>query len=296
MQRSILEVQDNTGSVAIEYDVKILITGHKGYIGSHLYKKLHSSTTHTVIGIDLKDGDDVLYCLPEEDFDIVFHMCAFPSVDYSVKHPCFTMQQNVLVTSRVLEWSKNHGVKKFIFSSSAAVNGSNGSPDSPYGLHKLISEMECTLYRELYGLDCVCLRYFNVYSEDQPYKGSYTTAISTWMEMLRRGEALRIDGTGEQTRDFIHVDDIVSANILAMETKMTNNYYNVGCGESYSLNYIKDYISKKCTVWEYAPNREGDIKSSVADNKSLLDYGWRPSVKFSEGLARCFSKRNINII
>lgn len=270
--------------------VKILITGYKGYIGSHLYEKLQTQTSHSVHGIDLKDGDDVLHCLPEDSFDVVFHMCAFPRVEYSVNYPSYTMQQNVLATSKVLEWSKTHGVKKFIFSSSAAVTGSNGTPESPYGLHKLVSEMECKLYRELYGLDCVCLRYFNVYSEDQPYSGSYTTAISAWMEMLRHNKLLRMNGDGEQTRDFIHVDDIVSANILAMNTVMTDDYYNVGSGKSYSLNYIKDYINnKRHAQWEHVAVRVGDIKYSVADNQPLLDCGWVPSVQFDDGLARCFS-------
>ena len=265
--------------------MKILVTGHKGYIGSHLYKELCRSATNNVYGIDLKDGDDVLHCLPEESFDIVFHTCAFPCVEYSVNQPSYTMQQNVLVTSKLLEWSKKHDVKKFIFSSSAAAD----TPKSPYGLHKLISEMECKLYRELYGLDCVCLRYFNVYSEDQPYRGAYTTAISAWMEMLRRNEPLRIEGDGEQTRDFIHVDDIVSANILAMSIEMSDDYYNVGCGQSHSLNYIKSFIDeKKYAQWEYVAAREGDIKHSVADNQSLLDCGWVPSVQFDCGLARCF--------
>jgi UDP-glucose 4-epimerase len=255
-----------------------------------------------VYGIDLKDGDDVLYCLPEEaDFDIVFHLSAYPRVNYSVTHPSYTMQQNVLVTSKLLEWSKNHKVKKFIFSSSAAVSGSGGTPESPYGLHKLISEMECKLYRELYGLNCVCLRYFNVYSEDQPYSGAYTTAISAWMEMIRQNKPLRVDGDGEQTRDFIHVEDVVSANIVAMHAEMEDDYYNVGCGKSYSLNYIKEYISmnhlpRSLVKWETGPVREGDIRDSIADNRSLVKCGWQPTVQFEDGLSRCFHKRNTSII
>jgi UDP-glucose 4-epimerase len=272
---------------------KILVTGHKGYIGSHLYSEIKKGLTHEVHGIDLKDGDDALYCLPDEQFDTVFHFCAYPRVEYSVLNPSYTLQQNVLVTSKLLEWSKNHGVKKFIFSSSSAIMGDgDGVPKSPYGLHKLMSEMECKLYKELYGVHCVCLRYFNAYSEDQPYGGAYTTAISAWMEMIRQNKPLRLDGDGEQTRDFVHVEDIVSANILAMNnSEMDDDYYNVGYGFSFSLNYIKDFIDRHQKVeWDFAPPRKGDARNTLANNQSLIDCGWKPKVHFNEGLERCFGK------
>lgn len=274
--------------------MKILITGHKGYIGSHLYAELARQNEHEIHGIDLKDGDDILYCLPNQKFDAVFHFSAYPRVEYSVLHPSYTLQQNVLVTSKLLEWSKNHGVNKFIFSSSSAIMGDgDGVPKSPYGLHKLMSEMECKLYKELYGIHCVCLRYFNAYSEDQPYGGAYTTAISAWMEMIRKNKALRLDGDGEQTRDFVHVEDIVSANILAMNNdEMNKDYYNVGYGESFSLNYIKNFIDKNQSVkWDFAPPRKGDARHTLADNKSLLDCGWKPKINFDEGLVRCFGTK-----
>ena len=199
---------------------KVLITGYKGYIGNHLYNSIDKENM-IVKGIDLKDGDDILHCLPNEDFDYVFHLAAFPKVQYSIEKPSYTLQQNVLVTSKLLEWSLEHKVKRFIFSSSAAVN--QGDPKSPYGLHKLMSERECKLYSELYGLDTVCLRYYNVYSKDQPYNGSYSTVISSWIEMLKNNKPLIIYGDGEQTRDFIHVDDVVSANLFCLNYPRTYN-------------------------------------------------------------------------
>ena len=273
--------------------MKILVTGHRGYIGSHLYNELKNTTEHDVIGIDLKDGDDILYCLPDEDFDTVFHFSAFPRVEYSVLNPYYTFRQNALVTSYLLDWSINHNVDKFIFSSSSAIEGDgDGVPKSPYGLHKLISEMECKLYRDLYGLKTTCLRYFNAYSEDQPYGGAYTTAISAWMEMIRQGKPLRIDGDGEQTRDFVHVDDIVSANILAMSNDLSDDYYNVGCGVSYSMNYVKDYIDKHLNVeWEHAPERVGDARCTLADNKTLIAAGWKPTIDLDTGLVKCFKQK-----
>ena len=122
----------------------------------------------------------------DDDFDYVFHLAAEPRVEFSVHNPSYTMKQNVLVTSTLLEWATNHDVKRVIFSSSSSVNGDgDGVPRSPYGLHKLVSEMECKLFSELYGLDTVCLRYFNAYSEDQSFSGAYSTAIGAWMEIFQ---------------------------------------------------------------------------------------------------------------
>ena len=153
--------------------MKILITGSEGYIGKKLYKKL-SNGGSVVHGIDIKNYKNVIYDLPDLNYDYVFHLAAFPSVQQSVKHPSDTFKNNAYATSVLLEWAKNHNVKRVIFSSSAAA----ADVASPYGLHKRISEQECRLYSQLYGLDTVCLRYHNVYSEDQAYGGSYSTAIS----------------------------------------------------------------------------------------------------------------------
>ena len=274
--------------------MKILITGHKGYIGSHLFSELQH-LGHNVQGIDLKDGEDILHCLPDEDFDYVFHMAACPRVGYSVEKPSYTLKQNVLVTSTVLEWAKNHNVKRVIFSSSSAVNGNgDGVPTSPYGLHKLMSEMECRLFSSLYGLDTICLRYFNAYSEDQDYGGSYSTAICAWMEMIKQGKPLRMDGDGEQTRDLVHVDDIVLANIYAMQSnkRFGGKAYNVGSGKSVSMNYVRDFINNHHDVeWNNVPARIGDVRHTLADISEIEnDLNWEPTISIDEGLKRCFKK------
>ena len=275
--------------------MKILVTGHKGYIGAHLYKEL-KALEHDVVGIDLKDGEDVLHCLPDEKFDYVFHLAALPRVEYSVEKPSYTLKQNVLATSVVLEWAKNHGVTRVIFSSSSAVMGDgDGVPKSPYGLHKLMSEMECKLYSDLYGLDTVCLRYFNAYSEDQEYGGAYSTAICAWMEMIRLGKSLRIDGDGEQTRDLVHVSDICLANIFCMQSHawFGGKVFQVGSGESVSMNYIKNFIDSCNDVeWVMAPARKGDVRHTKADITELKKIGWEPEVSIKEGLNRCFKLVN----
>lgn len=272
---------------------KILITGHKGFIGSKLYDYFKSKKYY-VRGIDLKEGKDILHCLPKENFDYVFHLAAIPRVGYTVLKPSYTLKQNVYVTSVLLEWCKDNGVKRFVFSSSSAVYG-NGDmkPNSPYGLQKLISELECQLYSKLYNLDTVCLRYFNVYSEDQKYGGSYSTAICAWIEKIKSGQPLRIDGDGEQSRDQVHVEDIISVNEFCMnyEKKFKGKSYDVGSGKAVTLNYIKKFIDKNFNVeWTYAPERIGDVRHTSANIEELLKLGWKPKISIEEGLKRCFIK------
>jgi nucleoside-diphosphate-sugar epimerase len=275
--------------------MKVLVTGHKGYIGSHLYKDL-INLGHDVTGIDIKENKNIDGCLPSSDFDFVFHLAAIPSVQFSTENPSYTLRNNVYCTSILLEWSKSHSVKRFIFSSSAAAK----DPSSPYGLQKRMSEMECKLFSQVYGLDTVCLRYYNVYSEDQKYGGAYSTAISAWMEMLRAGSPLRIDGDGEQTRDFVHVKDVVDANIFVMQNKndsdesLSGKILDVGTGIRTSLNKIKKFINETHkTEWIYSKERIGDIKHSVAETEEIKKIiGWCPSISIEEGLTRCFKKVN----
>jgi UDP-glucose 4-epimerase len=274
---------------------KILVTGHRGYIGSRLFSKL-KLLGHHVDGIDLKDGDDVLHTLPNNvKYDTVFHMCAMPKVEYSVKNPSYTLMHNVLGTSRILEWASKTGVSRVVFSSSSAIYGDGSGPNSPYGLHKLMSEQECRLFCKLHKMDTVCLRYFNVYSEDQPYGGAYSTIVSAWREMIKTGNPLRVDGDGQQTRDFIHVDDVVSANIFCMNFNKNFNgaCYDVGTGNSISVNDIKKIVEKYHTVeWETRPERKGDVKHTCADIEELGKIGWKAEIKINQGIEKAFRKEN----
>jgi len=273
--------------------MKVLVTGHKGYIGSHLYAKLVGSGAD-VLGLDLKNGEDIPNCLPNHDFDCVFHMAALPRVGYSVENPSYTLRQNVLVTSKLLEWSRDHGVKRFIFSSSSAVVGSGTGPTSPYGLHKLMSEMECKLYSELYGLDTVCLRYFNAYSADQEYGGAYSTVICAWMEGLCHDNQICLEGDGTQSRDFIHVDDIVDVNLFCMgyPDPFCGETYDVGSGTTLTINEIKDIVLKFNDVKVvFAPERKGDVKHTIANTKKLKKIGWCAKIDPYIGIEKCFHKK-----
>jgi len=281
--------------------MKAIITGHKGYIGSKLYKKCQQ-LGYQVIGVDLKENKrDINYISHYEDCtsfaaDVLFHLAAIPAVQYSVENPAETLYHNVLGTSNVLQFAKRAGIKKVIFSSSSAIYGNNGLLLSPYAMHKKQNELECELYKNLYGLDVVCLRYFNVFSEDQVPTTSYPTVISAWMKGIREKKDLIIYGDGLQTRDFIHVDDIVDCNLFFANYKnaLNKQFFDVGTGESYSLNYIKDYILTKHDVkFVNLESRKSDINSSCADTSALKNIGWHAKISFNDGLKQCFAQENL---
>tara|TARA_Y100000004_G_scaffold156890_1_gene182245 strand:- start:664 stop:1521 length:858 start_codon:yes stop_codon:yes gene_type:complete len=278
---------------------RCLVTGHKGYIGSKLFKKLNK-LGHDVCGIDIasdhiSENLDIRWHLfdHEKNFnhlkfkpEYIFHLAAKPSVQWSVENPSDSLAHNVLGSSRVLEYAKLVGAKRVIFASSAAANEAT----SPYGAHKRMTELECKVYSSLYDVDTVSLRYFNVYSEDQEYGGSYSTVISAWMEKIRQNAPLRIDGDGTQSRDFVHVDDIVSANIHCMnhKNKFNGQVYDVGTGHAHSLNDIKKYFDNIFDViWDVQPPRLGDVKNSRADTSGLDSIGWCAEINLKTGLRRC---------
>lgn len=277
-------------------NMKVLVTGHKGYIGSKLYKKCLELGWET-LGVDLKeDNRDINYISHYKDCiefkpEVIFHMAAVPAVQYSVEHPAETLYHNVLGTSNVLQFAKNNGVKRVVFSSSSAIYGNNNFPVSPYGLHKFQSEMECRLYSELYDLDTVCLRYFNVYSPDQIPTNSYPTVIASWMQRMREGKELVIYGDGSHVRDYIHVDDIVACNLFAAKFEGSFNAacYDVGTGLNYPLNYIKNFIKERHNVsFAHLEARKSDALSTKANIDPLLELGWKAQISFNEGLKECF--------
>jgi len=281
---------------------RCLVTGHKGYIGSRLYKEL-VALGHEVEGIDLQvnskfsgPGDeDILDGLEQyEEFrpEYVFHLACIPRVAYSVEQPVHTMINNIISTSIVLDFARKVGAKRVIYSGSSSVVGNGDGPTSPYGLQKLVSEMEAKLYSELYGLDTVTLRYFNVYSPCQEASGPYATAIANFMEFIRQGKNPFITGNGEQRRDMSHLEDVVSANIFAMEHKgeFGGQYYDVGTGDNISLNEIKDIVLEffEDVEFDYVEDREGDVFLTKANMEPLKALGWWPRKNVREGIRECY--------
>ena len=284
---------------------RCLVTGHRGYIGTALYKKLQE-LGHEVQGIDLFDGHDILNDFKEYsdnsgrfhphyyDFkpEYVFHLACIPRVAYSVEKPAITMKNNVMATTYILNFARKIGAKRVIYSSSSSVVGNGAGPSSPYGLQKLISEMECKLYSDLYGLDTVSLRYFNVYSPDQKADGPYTTAIANWMQHIREGRNPFITGTGEQRRDMSHLDDVVSANIFAMEHKkrFDGKNFDVGTGSNISLNEIKNIVLDHFpnVKFDYVEDRKGDVLYTQANVLPLKELDWCHKIGITNGINECF--------
>lgn len=280
---------------------RCLVTGHKGYIGTHLFNKL-KELGHDVRGIDYKDNasEDLLIVLDNDlsyaEFkpEVIFHMACIPRVGYSMEYPVETMTNNVLATTKVLNFASKVKAKRVIYSGSSSVVGDGNGPNSPYGLQKLISEMECKLYAKVFDIDTVTLRYFNVYSPDQSASGPYATAISNYMQYIRDARTPFITGDGEQRRDMVNVKDVVSANIFAMnyDKKFAGQHYDVGTGQNISLNEVKDIVQKYFPNldFEYVEDRPGDILFTKANIEPLKKIGWSAKIDIRNGIEDCFEK------
>lgn len=302
----------------------ILVTGCAGFIGSNFVKQFRKKFPKAkVIGIDdfstgrkdaldpsitFYEGSILDERLLEKIFskhkpEYVFHFAALPRVSYSVEHPRHTSEVNIVGTVALLEASKNHGVKRFIYSSSSSVYGgakklptkeSENFPDpkSPYAVQKYIGEPFCKIFSELFGLDTVCLRYFNVFGPGQYGDSPYSTVVSAWIESVyfpKKKKAF-IEGDGNQSRDFCYVDNVVLANILAMESKQKFNgeTLNIAYGSQTKINEVKNLIERyadKTLDLEKRPPRLGDVRHTRADiSKAKRLIGYNPRVNFEEGL------------
>ena len=284
---------------------KCLVTGHKGYIGSRLFKKL-KELGHDVQGIDLVDGDDInkvsgLAENPKGNFndkwasfkpEYIFHLACIPRVMYSIDEPVKTMKNNVLAGSNVFNFAKKVGAKRVIYSSSSSIVGNGDGPESPYALQKMTTEIECKLYAKLYGIDTVSLRYFNVYSFDQKVTGPYATAVANWMHYIREGKTPYITGDGEQRRDMLNVEDAVSANVFAMEYdgKFEGRAFDVGTGNNVSLNEMKELVNEvfPSVEFKYIDPRSGDVMLTKANTALLEAIGWKAENTIKQGVKQCF--------
>ena len=292
---------------------RCLVTGHKGYIGNRLYCEL-ISRGHAVRGIDLQEDfpKDIIQFLDENytgkfhplywDFkpEYIFHLAAIPRVAYSIEEPVKTTKNNILAGSMVLNFARKVGAKRVIYAGSSSVIGNGNGPTSPYALQKLYTEMECRLYSELYDLDTVTLRYFNVYSPDQKAKTAYATAVANWMQHIRDDKYPFITGDGEQRRDMANLEDVVSANVFAMEheERFNGQSFDVGTGSNISLNEMKKIVEEHIpnVVFEYVPERDGDVRYTKANMQPLQDLGWEPKCTIEKGIHECFRRLKNEII
>lgn len=283
--------------------MKSLVTGGCGFIGSHLVNRL-IEIGHEVIVLDrvypkiknssatyyLQDLSEtyVKYLYLFEGVDNVFHLASEVSIPYCVEKPNESMANNVLSTMNVLECSRIHNVNKFIFSSTSAVYGNSLFIPSyetnqvdclnTYSISKYTGEQLCKMYYELYGLKTIMFRYFNVYGEGQHKTGQYAPVMSIFSNQKKKSEPLTVIGDGDQTRDFVHVSDVVLANILASQKdiKVYGEVYNVGTGVGTRIKEIADLIS---TYQISIPERSGEILHSRASiDKIKNDFCWNYSI------------------
>ena len=242
---------------------------------------------HQLKLIDLKNGDDARKLKPAdfEGVNTVFHLAAMPKVPMSIDRPKFTHSHNVNATLNVLDCARKAGVRRVVYSSSSSVYGNqetlpltedmNPDPMSPYAVQKLVGEYYCKVYADVFGLETVSLRYFNVYGEGMPLLGGYTAAIAQFLTQYENEEPLTVFG-GDQTRDFTYVRDVAKANILAAKSNKVGKgeIINIGGGHAYSMKEIAESISSNIV---YSPQRKGEPMHTLADiskAKELLD--WSP--------------------
>jgi nucleoside-diphosphate-sugar epimerase len=298
---------------------RALVTGGAGFIGSHIVDELvargietyviDNLSTGTLNNLVQHRGNDLLHfmagdareaeaLLQETNIDIVFHEAAIASVPKSVSHPMLVHDVNVNMTLQMLDSCVKAGVKRFIFASSAAVYGMLERkatedmvcrPNSPYGAGKLAVEDYLHAYRRTYGLETVMLRYFNVYGPRQHYS-DYSGVITIFISKLLEGQQPVIFGDGLQVRDFVHVNDIVQANMLAMESaNAVGEMFNVASGRATSIletvEIVKELVGTTNIEHQFAPPRPGDMKLGLASiDKIRAMLGYDARVQMQQGL------------
>jgi len=306
--------------------MRVLVTGGAGFIGSHLVKRLiragedvtvldnlstgrQQNLGHyllddrmSFVNGDIRDIENVRSCVMNADR--VVHLAAIASVPYSIKKPAETHDVNVEGTLNVLKACHEYGIGKLVYASSCAVYGEprfipvieehGFSATSPYAESKIASEAYCQLFREKHHLQTVCLRAFNVYGPNQ-HNSDYGGVITQFMERLKKQQEPIIYGDGEQSRDFIYVDDVVEtiARII-LTPNNSDGTYNLGSGRATTINQLVRLLQRILGDEEfkpiYAPARQGDIRHSQADiGKAKRQLGFSPLTGLEEGLERLVS-------
>ena len=296
---------------------RYLVTGGAGFIGSHLCTRLcaeghdvralddlssgHRSNldgvdVDLIVG-DLRDRDALESATDGADF--VLHHAAIASVQFSVEHPLEEQDVNVVGTLRLLEAARAAGVKRVVFAASAAAYGEDETvpkqesmreqPISPYGLSKVTGEHYCRVWSHVFGLETVCLRYFNIFGPRQDPNSPYSGVISIFARIMLDGRIPSIHGDGEQSRDFTFVDNVVDANMGACAVSSTaGEIYNIGCARAITINDLVQAINDELGTDlqpDHVQARAGDVRASLADIAAATsDLGYVPTTSFEEGL------------
>jgi len=288
-----------------------LVTGAAGFIGSHMVDGL-LNLGHKVVAIDNEyadndqfywndkamnvRGDITDYKFMKNAFtnvDYVFHCAAESRIGTATENPINAVDINVKGTCTLLQVARETGVKKFLYSSTSSGYGNNPFPNvetqpddclNPYSVSKIAGEKLCEMYTNLFGLKTIIFRYFNVYGERAPKRGQYAPVIGIFERQRDVGESLTIVGDGEQRRDFVHVKDVVNANIMAAisnpDEEAYGQIYNVGTGINYSVNEIADLISDNQVN---IPSRKGEARITLANiDKIYKTFKWKPQIKLDD--------------
>jgi UDP-glucose 4-epimerase len=291
---------------------KLLVTGGAGFIGSHLCEGLLARGHQVRVldnlsfgrrddvpaGVEFIQGDirDLAACQSAaKGMEAIFHCAAMSRSGPSQEQIDLCTQSNIAGTQNMLLAARDAGVRRFIYSGSSTFYGNRPVPnresDLPdllniYGLTKKVGEDYCLLFGKSYDLACVMLRYFSVYGPRQPQTGAYALVLGIFLNRLAEDKVLEIHGGGQQRRDFVHVRDVVTANILAFEHAQDDGVrgevFNVGSGESLSVKDLADMISPNQV---HTAARKGDAQATLADiSKIKARLGWSPGISFAEGL------------
>jgi len=299
---------------------EFLVTGGAGFIGSHIVEELVSKNQTVRVIDNLSTGninnltpfmdsiefinadirDAVAVDSAMKDVDFVLHQAALPSVPRSIADPVTSNEVNINGTLNILWAAHNNKIKRFVMASSSSVYGNIDvspkheelklTPESPYAVTKLTGELYARAFYNVYGLETVCLRYFNVFGPRQDPDSPYAAVIPIFISEMNEGKPAPINGDGLQTRDFTYVKNVVKANLLACEanSNIAGKAMNAACGGSISLLKLVELINKELGTDIkpfFRPNRAGDVMHSKADislAKKLMDYN--PDIDFEEGL------------
>ena len=312
-----------------------VVTGGAGFIGSHICRtllrrgrrvriidNLLTGKPDNVADIrrefgakceifeqDVRDLEGLMNLL--EGAETVYHQAALTSVQKSLQNPLETSSTNVDGTLKVLLAARDRGIRKVVFATSTSVYGDSEAlpkreemkpnPISPYAVTKYVGELYCKIFSEVYQLPTLGLRYFNVFGPSQDPDSEYAAVIPRFISRMLGGQQAIIYGDGEQNRDFIFVDDVVSANLLATESNAQGLCLNIGCGRRFTLNQLVEILNEILgtkLLPIYQPARLGDVRHSQADIRlAEKTIGFKPTISLREGLRRtvkCFQKEALD--
>ena len=304
--------------------MRTLVTGGGGFIGSHLVERLLRDGHEVRVldnfatgkrenlrglggDIELVEGDVQSYervHTAVRDCEVVLHQAALPSVPRSVQDPLTSNAVNVTGTLNVLLSARDSGVRRVVFASSSSIYGANPAlpkredmaalPMSPYAVAKLAGESYCRSFHQVFGLETVALRYFNVFGPRQDPLSQYAAVIPNFITAMLEGRRPVVHGDGEQSRDFTYIDNVVEANVLAMDREgAAGKMFNVAAGERLTLNTVLEELGQltgTAADAEHLPARPGDVRHSHADiGAAERELGYRPAITAREGLERTFA-------